>query len=90
MFSGCVDNPKNSIVGTYVSNSDAESYFTLYDNDTYFMHYPGGSSKTGNYDYGDGLLVFKYYYAGSDYIFEQKYKNEDTFINNIGGEYVKK
>jgi hypothetical protein len=90
IFSGCVDNSEKSIEGTYVSPNNAEDYFTLYNNDTYFLHYSSGATKTGYYVYGDGILVFKNYYAGSDYIFEQEYKNEHTFINNIGGRYVKK
>lgn len=87
ILSGCIGSAENTIEGTYALAGNANDNFTLYDNGTYVLHYSTGGSKTGHYEVSGDILVFKNYYAGSNYIFEQE--TDGTFVNNIGGRYVK-
>jgi hypothetical protein len=93
IFSGCVSNPENSVVGTYVWTGNPNGYFTLYANSTCFLHDSDNSTWTGYYAYSSDnrMLCFKNYYPdGNDDCWTQKYGSDNTFINNLGGVYVKK
>jgi hypothetical protein len=84
-LSGCIVN--ESITGTYVLESNNQSYFILKTDGTYTLHFNSGSFQNGSYVFENNYLILKGKTDFSDYYFT---KRDNYFLNNVGGIYVKK
>lgn len=87
LLSGCIGN--ESMSGKYVSTTDNQTYFNLYEDGTFNYFYSRGSipSESGTYRIVDGKLLLTFQPWGGVVPFT---KNQSSWIRERGDTYVKK